>query len=76
MNQPSDAGGTLQETVAQYAGKSREELFDTLKNVTEQERAAGGINNTKMDDIYEKLSPFLTDAQRERMQEVLRRLKE
>ena len=66
----------LTEAVEQLKGKSRSELFDALQSATEAERAAGNLDNTRMDEIYEKLSPMLSEAQREKMRQVLSRLKE
>ena len=66
----------LRNAVDQLSGKSEAELFQALKEATAQERKSGNLDNTRMDDIYEKLSPMLNDKQRAKMQEVLRRLKE
>lgn len=57
-------------------GKSRSELLETLRGATDEARAAGELDNTRMDDIYEKLAPYLSEAQRERMREVIARLKD
>lgn len=66
----------ISEAVEQLSGKSREELFDCLKEATRQEKEAGNMDNLRMDEIYQKLSPYLSDAQRAKMQEVLAKLKE
>lgn len=55
---------------------SKEELFETLRYATDEERAEGRMNETHMEEIYAQLSPMLSERQRERMREVIRRLKE
>ena len=66
----------VREVVDQFAGSSEAELFDALKQVTAAERAAGRLDDTRMEAIYEKLAPMLTERQREKMREVIRRLRE
>lgn len=61
--------------VESLRGKSRTELLDALGDATKKARADGTLDNTRMDEIYEKLSPFLTEAQRQRMREMIARLK-
>ncbi len=65
----------IAEAVSQLSGKSQDELFDALRAETEKERAMGRLNDTGLEEIYKKLSPMLTAAQRAKMQEVIRRLK-
>lgn len=66
----------LREVVDAHSGQSEAELLDELAALTRQEREAGRMDNMVMDDIYEKLSPMLTDQQRQKMRQVLSRLKE
>ncbi len=66
----------LRDTIEDLSGRSEAELFDALREETEKGRADGSLDNTRMDEIYELLSPMLTEAQRTRMQHVLERLKE
>ncbi|MEG1523401.1 MAG: hypothetical protein RRZ24_10405 [Clostridia bacterium] len=66
----------LADAISELSAKSEAELFDVLRATTDQERAAGNMDNTRMDEIYQKLSPMLTDTQRKKMQQVLDRLKE
>ena len=73
---PIQDTAAIQETMEQLSGRSKEELFDALAAATREERAAGNLDNTRMDEIYEKLSPMLTQTQRQKMQQVLERLKE
>ena len=51
-------------------------LMDELKRMTKEQEQAGQMSPTRMEEIYQTLSPFLTDRQREKMREVIRRLKE
>ena len=51
-------------------------LMDELKRMTKEQEQAGEMSPTRMEEIYQTLSPFLTDRQREKMREVIRRLKE
>ena len=51
-------------------------LMDELKRMTKEQEQAGQMSPTRMEEIYATLSPFLTDRQREKMREVIRRLKE
>ena len=51
-------------------------LMDELKRMTKEQEQAGEMSLTRMEEIYQTLSPFLTDRQREKMREVIRRLKE
>lgn len=66
----------IRETLEARSGRSKAELLDELAELTRQEREAGRMDNMVMDDIYEKLSPMLTEQQRKKMQQVLSRLKE
>ena len=51
-------------------------LLDELKRMTREQEQAGEMSPTRMEEIYATLSPFLSEAQREKMREVIRRLKE
>ena len=51
-------------------------LMDELKRMTKEQEQAGEMSPTRMEEIYQTLSPFLTDRQREKMREVIQRLKE
>ena len=50
-------------------------LLDELKRMTREQEQAGEMSPTRMEEIYRSLSPFLSEAQREKMREVIRRLK-
>ena len=66
----------IAEFVSQNSGKSEDTLMAQLKSMTDAEREAGGMDNTKLDEIYRTLYPFLTLQQRQKMEQVLARLKE
>ena len=51
-------------------------LLDELKRMTREQEQGGEMSPTRMEEIYSTLSPFLSEAQREKMREVIRRLKE
>ena len=52
------------------------ELVDELKRMTREQEQRGEMSSTRMEEIYDTLSPFLSERQREKMREVIRRLKE
>ena len=51
-------------------------LMDELRRMTRAQEQAGEMSPTRMEEIYATLSPFLSDAQRTKMREVIRRLRE
>ena len=54
---------------------SEDVLMDELKRMTREQERTGEMSPTRMEEIYATLSPFLSEAQREKMREVIRRLK-
>ena len=50
--------------------------LEELKRMTREQEQAGEMSPTRMEEIYSTLSPFLSESQREKMREVIRRLKE
>ena len=50
-------------------------LMDELKRMTREQEQCGEMSTTRMEEIYDTLSPFLSERQREKMREVIRRLK-
>ena len=60
----------------QRQNSGEDALMDELKRMTREQEQAGEMSPTRMEEIYQTLSPFLTDRQREKMREVIRRLKE
>ena len=55
---------------------SEDALMDELKRMTREQEQSGEMSPTRMEEIYATLSPFLSETQREKMREVIRRLKE
>ena len=66
----------MQKFIQANKGKSREELMQSLQQEARQQQAQGELPNTKMEEIYEKLSPMLAPAQKQKMREVIERLKQ
>ena len=56
--------------------RGEDALMEELKRMTREQEQAGEMSPTRMEEIYSTLSPFLTESQREKMREVIRRLKE
>ena len=73
-NRPIDEAA-VREAVDSLRGKSRQDLLNALTDATKQARAAGELDNTRMEEIYALLSPMLTEAQRQKMREVIAGLK-
>ena len=55
---------------------TEEALMAELTRMTREQEQAGEMSPTRMEEIYATLSPFLTEYQRAKMREVIRRLKE
>ena len=55
---------------------SEDTLMDELKRMTREQAQSGEMSPTRMEEIYATLSPFLSEAQKAKMREVIRRLKE
>ena len=59
----------------QRKDSSEDALMDELKRMTREQEQTGEMSPTRMEEIYATLSPFLSESQREKMREVIRRLK-
>ena len=66
----------MERFLQQRQNNGEDALMDELKRMTKEQEQAGQMSPTRMEEIYQTLSPFLTDRQREKMREVIRRLKE
>ena len=66
----------MERFLQQRQNSGEDALMDELKRMTKEQEQAGQMSPTRMEEIYRILSPFLTDRQREKMREVIRRLKE
>lgn len=65
----------VQQAVEQYQGKSEGEMMADLQAMVGAERAAGTLDNARIDSIAALLSPMLDSAQQQRMQSIMRQLK-
>ena len=54
---------------------SEDALMAELAQMTRAQAQTGEMIPTRMEEIYDTLSPFLSERQREKMREVIRRLK-
>ena len=54
---------------------TEEALMAELTRMTREQEQAGEMSPTRMEEIYSTLSPFLSERQREKMREAIRRLK-
>ena len=59
----------------QRQNSGEDALMDELRRMTREQEQTGEMTPTRMEDIYATLSPFLSESQREKMREVIRRLK-
>lgn len=66
----------MEQFLHQRENRSEEELMAELMNMTRAQEQTGEMSSTRMEEIYRTLSPFLTERQRQKMQQVIRRLKE
>ena len=66
----------MQRFVQAREGQSEDALMEELGAMTRQQLAAGELSDRKMEEIYRLLSPMLTEKQRQKMQQVISRLKE
>ena len=57
----------LKEQIAQYEGKSEEELFEALLAQVEQD---GSFSEEGLNSFISSVSPMLNDAQRQRLNEI------
>ncbi len=69
-----DAAKNVEQVVNQYAGKSEGELISTLQGMVNNERAAGRLDAARIETIKKTLLPMMDEAQRKRMEELLRLL--
>ncbi len=60
----------LKEQIAQYEGKSEEELFEALLAQVEQGKKDGSFSEEGLNSFISSVSPMLNDAQRQRLNEI------
>ena len=66
----------MEQFLQERQSSGEDALMDELKRMTKEQEQAGEMSPTRMEEIYQTLSPFLSERQREKMREVIRRLKE
>jgi hypothetical protein len=59
-----------------YRNQTSDELMETLLKLTAEQKQAGEMSESKMEEIYRMLSPMLSESQKARMREIIRRLNE
>ena len=64
----------MERFLQQRQNSGEDALMDELKRMTKEQEQAGQMSPTRMEEIYQTLSPFLTDRQREKMRVVIRTL--
>jgi hypothetical protein len=57
-----------------YRNQSGEQLMETLKKLTSEQKETGEMSESKMEEIYRMLAPMLSEHQRARMREIIDRL--
>ena len=57
-----------------YRSKSSDELMDTLLKLTVEQKQAGEMSESRMEEIYRMLAPMLSETQKARMREIITRL--
>ena len=66
----------MERFLQQRQNSGEDALRDELKRMTKEQEQAGEMSPTRMEEISQTLTPFLTDRQRENMRDVIRPLKE
>lgn len=66
----------VQDAVTQYQGKSESDLVEELTRLAVTERAAGKLNNERLEEISRMVAPMLEPSQQQRMKEIMQHLKD
>ena len=64
----------INEQYETYRNKPRDELMETLKKLTAEQKQTGEMSEGKMEEIYRMLAPMLSESQKARMREIIARL--
>ena len=64
----------LHEQYEAYRRQTGDELMETLLKLTAEQKQAGEMNESKMEEIYRMLAPMLSESQKARMREIIERL--
>ena len=59
-----------------YRNQTSDELMETLLKLTAEQKQSGEMSESKMEEIYRMLAPMLSERQKARMREIIRRLNE
>ncbi len=65
----------IQEQIAQYEGKSEDELFSALLSQVEQGKRDGSFTQEGLQSFIQSVSPMLTDAQRQKLGEIAEKIR-
>ena len=65
----------IQEQIAQYEGKSEDELFSVLLSQVEQGKRDGSFTQEGLQSFIQSVSPMLTDAQRQKLGEIAEKIR-
>jgi|GEM_PF-3314039 len=65
----------MERFLAARQNSSEDALMEELAQMTKEQERRGEMSSTRMEEIYDTLSPFLSERQKEKMREVIRRLK-
>ena len=57
-----------------YRNQTSDELMETLLKLTAEQKQAGEMSESKMEEIYRMLRPMLSESQKARMREIIARL--
>ena len=64
-----------EEKIKEYSGKSESELYAELISLASKGKEDGTLNEKSINDFQEKISPVLNEEQREKLQEILNKLR-
>jgi len=65
----------VEETFAQYEGKSEDELMSDLEQVIKQGRKDGSFSDDMLDGFIQNVAPMLDDVQRQKLQSIAQMIK-
>ena len=65
----------IRRRMQQYEGKSESELKDELARSIAQGKKDGSFNEESVNQFVKNVSPMLNDAQRKKMQEILKQFR-
>lgn len=74
-NRKTGAAGNLEEKLGEYRNMSESDLQDELKRQVSRARDTENLSDADLSGFAEKVSPFLSDEQRNRLNNILKTLK-